>query len=67
MIVLVNSRAGVLSLHVWRKTPRAGMPAILFTTTDAATDKEHAESRDRDLSLEAFSALYLVAHKFLLS
>ena len=33
-------RKGLLSLHVWRKTLCAGMPAILLPTTNATTAEE---------------------------
>jgi hypothetical protein len=56
----------VLSLHVWRKTLRGGMPAVLLTTTKSAAAERPRESRDRDLALEAFSTLHLVANEFLL-
>ena len=32
----------VLSLHVWRKTLRGGMPALLFTIINAVIAKERA-------------------------
>jgi hypothetical protein len=55
-----HSYSSLLSLHVCRKTLRGGMPAILFTTTNAATSKERAESRDRDI----YSQVVLVYHLF---
>ena len=55
----------ILSFHVWRKTIRAGMPAILSTTTDAAAAEERAESRDRDVFSQAFPAHYLFTKQLL--
>jgi hypothetical protein len=56
----------ILSLHVWRKTLRAGMPAVLPTITKSTTAERRRESRDRDFGLDASAALHLVTYKFLL-
>jgi hypothetical protein len=56
----------LLSLHVWRKTLRAGMPAVLPTTTKLTAAERRRESRDRDSGLDASATLYLIIYKFLL-
>ena len=67
-IVVVGSNAGMpprISLHVWRKTLRGGMPAILPTTKISTKAKKRRKSRNRDIDYKALSAFRLVANTVL--
>jgi hypothetical protein len=55
----------VLSLHVWRKTLRGGMPVTLPTTTKSTTTERLRESRDTDLDSIAFFTSSKVGNKLL--
>jgi hypothetical protein len=47
----------LLSLHVWRKTLRGGMPAVLPTTIKSTAAERRRESRD---TVPAFVVVYRV-------
>jgi hypothetical protein len=55
----------LLSLHVWRKTLRGGMPVTLPTTTNSTTAEKPIESQNRDLDCSAFSVLHIFGNKLL--
>jgi hypothetical protein len=62
-LLLPNVRAGLvapasctvvgelLSLHVWGKNLRAGMPTVLPTTTEPTMTERRRKSRDREFDL----------------
>ncbi|KAH8632249.1 hypothetical protein IG631_13932 [Alternaria alternata] len=63
--LIIDSEGDLLSLHVWRKTLRDGMSVMLLTTTKSNTVERRRESRNRDTSYSAFTALRIVSNKSL--